>query len=149
MMTHKGVTELLFTSDGIHHLEQAIGMLPDDGEWQQWECVFVEGERATLAQRNTAAVMLMVAASHFDHFAVLVTVNFQEDPDAALAKLKEVQVSALCIIIAMATGTRVCVHVCIRVTVHPWHLIWCRRAVFYTANGTCPGDVMLLKLTSK
>lgn len=78
--------------------------------------------------------------------AVLVTVNFQEDPDAALAKLKEVQVSSSCISIAMATRSRVCMHMCVRVTVPPWHLIWCRRAFLYTANDT--GNVMLLKLTS-
>ena len=32
MMKNKGVTELLFTSDGVSHLEEAAAMLPDDGE---------------------------------------------------------------------------------------------------------------------
>lgn len=41
--------------------------------------------------------------------AVLVAVNFQEDPDAALEKLKKVQVSSLCIGITMATRVIVCV----------------------------------------
>ena len=45
--------------------------------------------------------------------AVLVAVNFQEDPDAALEKLKKVQVSSLCISIAMVTRVIVCVFVCV------------------------------------